>query len=237
MDIVSKLPELTQNVKPDTPETVARWRQLADDCITRARALGEPMTLAQALDAGARVKLVTGEPDAAIALFEEEYRQAIAIGGKFATDQAIIAMSSVAKTQLGQGLSRVAEASQAAGIVIDLIERDRYRISAPFQQAALLAAHADVFAIGVFSAWKSGDYDTMLQRMELSKARASVRRLFLAGTGDSAEIDQELRTLNDAIHQLNSPAAATGPPDEIDGRFISHPLGSHLYNRRYQDHL
>jgi CHAT domain-containing protein len=218
MDIVSKLLELTENVNPDTPETVAQWRQLADDCITRARALGEPMTLAQALDAGARVQLVTGEPDAAVALFEEEYRQAIAIGGKFATDQAIIAMSSVAKTQLGQGLNRVAEASQAAGIVIELIERDRYRISAPFQQAALLAAHADVFAIGVFSAWKSGDYDTMLQRMELSKARASVRRLFLAGTGDSAEIDQQLRTLNDAIHQLNSPAAATGPPDPAADR-------------------
>jgi hypothetical protein len=200
MDIINKLLDLTEHSTAGTPQVIAQWQQMADDCIARARVLGQPITLAQALEAGARVKMAAGEPEAAIGLLEEEYEQASRVGGKLATDQMIIAMSNVAKAQLGLGLARVNEASEAAGKVIGLIERDRYRVSAPFQQAALLAPHADVFAIGVFSAWKSGDYDTMLQRMELSKARASVRQFFLSGTRDSTEIDQELSVLNDAIH-------------------------------------
>ncbi len=200
MGIVNELLDLTEHSTADTPETVARWRELAQDCIARARVLGQPVTIAQALEAGARVKLATGEPEAAIGLLEEEYEQASLAGGKLATDQAILAMSEVAKVQLGFGLDHVGQASDAAGKVIDLIERDRYRVSAPFQQAALLAPHADVFAIAVFSAWKSGAYDLMLQRMELSKARASVRQLFLASARGSAELDAELSALNDEIH-------------------------------------
>ena len=92
----------------------------------------------------------------------------------------------MAKIQLG--LRNNERPWRRRGKAIDLIERDRYRVSAPFQQAALLAPHADIFVIGVFAAWKSAtddaapdrsDYDTMLERMELSKARASVRQLFL----------------------------------------------------------
>jgi CHAT domain-containing protein len=214
MQIVNQLLDLTESSESDAPETAAQWRQLADDCVGRARVLGQPLTLAMALEAAGRVRMVTGEPQAAIDLFEEEYAEARKVGGKTATDQAIIAMSNVAKAQLGLGLSRVTEASKAAGTVIDLIERDRYRVSAPFQQAALLASHSDVFAIGVFCAWKNADYDTMLQRMELSKARASVRRLFLEGSGDSAELDRQLGTLNDAIHGLDPAIDPGDPPDQ-----------------------
>ena len=206
MRIVNQLLDLTESAA-DTPETAARWQEMAQECIARARVLGQPVTLAQALEAGARVKMATGEPEAAIGLLEESYGQACLVGGKLAADQAIIAMTEVAKVQLGRGLEHVAEASDAAGKVIDLIERDRYRVSAPFQQAALLAGHADVFAIGVFGAWKSGACDTMLQRMELSKARASVRRLFLTRRSAATELDQELSALNDEIHALD-PALA-----------------------------
>ena len=213
MGIVNQLLDLTEHSSADTPETVTQWRQMADDCIARARLLGQPLTLAQALEAGARVKLATGEPEAAIALLEEEYEEASQVGGKFATDQAILAMSGVAKVQLGLGLTHVKEASEAADRVIDLIERDRYRVSAPFQQAALLAPHADVFAIGVFSAWKSGAYDSMLQRMELSKARASVRQLFLTRARGASELDQELSALSDELHALDP---VTGPSISAD---------------------
>ncbi len=212
MGIVNKLLDLTEHSSADAPDTIAQWRQMADECIGRARVLGQPVTLAQALEAGARVKLAIGEPEAAIGLLEEEYEQASRVGGKFATDQAILAISNVAKVQLGLGLAHVKEASEAAGKAIDLIERDRYRVSAPFQQAALLAPHADVFAIGVFAAWKNAvdsttpnpaAYDPMLQRMELSKARASVRQLFLTRARGTPELDQELRVLNDAIHSFD----------------------------------
>jgi CHAT domain-containing protein len=214
MGIVNKLVDLTEHSSADTPETIADWRQMADVCIARARALGQPLTLAQALEAGARVKLATGEPEAAIVLLEEEYEQASRVGGKLATDQAVMAISNVAKVQLGLGLTHVKEASEAAGQAIDLIERDRYRVSAPFQQAALLAPHADVFAIGVFSAWKSGAYDLMLQRMELSKARASVRQLFLTRARGATELDQELSTLSDEIHALDPVIGPGIPADE-----------------------
>ncbi len=206
MGTVNELFDLTEHSSADTPEVLAHWQRMADDCIARARVLGQPITLALALEAGARVKMAAGEPEAAVRLMEEEYRQATRVGGKLATDQAILAMSNVAKVQLGRGLAHVAEASEAAGKVIDLIERDRYRVSAPFQQAALLAPHADIFAIGVFSAWKSGDYDMMLQRMELSKARASVRQFFLTGARESTAIDTELGTLSDAIHRQGGEA-------------------------------
>jgi CHAT domain-containing protein len=214
MEIVNQLLDLTENSSADAPETAAQWRQLADDCIGRARVLRQPLTLAMALEAAGRVRMATGEPEAAIGLFEEEYAEARKVGGKSAADQAIIAMSNVAKAQLGLGLTRVTQASKAAGTVIDLIERDRYRVSAPFQQAALLASHSDIFAIGVFCAWKNADYDTMLQRMELSKARASVRRLFLEGSGDSIELDRQLGELNDAIHGLDPVIDPAAPPDQ-----------------------
>ena len=99
MGIVNELLDLTEHSSADTDETVTLWRQLADDCIARARVLGQPLTLAQALEAGARVKLATGEPEAAIGLLEEEYDQASRVGGKFAADQAILAMSGLAKAR------------------------------------------------------------------------------------------------------------------------------------------
>ena len=87
MGIVNELLDLTEHSSADTDERVALWRQLADDCIARARVLGQPLTLAQALKAGARVKLATGEPEAAIGLLEEEHDQSSLVGGKFAADQ------------------------------------------------------------------------------------------------------------------------------------------------------
>src|SRR6202453_2161027 len=219
MALVNQLLDLTEHTPGPDKDTIAGWQYMAGDCISRARPLGQPVTLAQALEAGGRVKIAASDPDAAVKLFEEEYQVALSASGKLATDQAILAMTSVAKVQLGRG--KIGEASEAAGKAIGLIERDRYRVSAPFQQAALLAPHADVFAIGVFSAWKMATdgtapdpsgYDTMLQRMELSKARASVRRLFLTPSAGAASLDQDLRQVNDEIHALD-PAIQPGTPD------------------------
>ena len=122
-----------------------------------------------------------------------------------------MALTRMAKIQLAT-LKNNKAALEAASKAIELIERDRYRVSAPFQQAALLAPHADLFTIGVFAAWKiatdnaapdPSGYDQMLQLMELSKAKASVRRLFLATTPGATELDQELSELNDKIHALD----------------------------------
>jgi CHAT domain-containing protein len=197
---------------PDDASAMEQWKEEAAHCVQRARALGMPFTLAQALDAAARVRFVAGDLDAAIAFFEEAYRTAASLAGKQAADQAIIEATALAKLHTQRG--DLAAASDAAGRAIDLIERDRYRVNAPFQQAAYLAPHVDAFTAGVFSAWKLGHHDTMLQRMELSKARASIRQLFSPSRHapadspypDAVLLDRQLGELSAAIHQP-SPAA------------------------------
>ena len=218
MGIIHKLGDLTRNSLPDNLDTISRWRQMADECIARARAFGQPITLAQALEAAAQVELAADELDAAIGLLEEQYEQVAGVSGKAAAVQAIMALTMIAKIQLGT-LKNYKAALETAGKAIELIERDRYRVTAPFQQAALLEPRADLFTIGVFAAWKiatddtapdRAGYDRMLQLMELSKARASVRQLFLATAPGATELDQQLSVLNDAIH---APSPALGAAD------------------------
>ena len=198
----------------NSPDEAKILEQEADALVQRARVLGDPYTLALALNAAATIRTYT-DAAAALPLFEQAYAQAVGVAGKQAADVAIFAASQLAMGQAG--LADFAQASHAAGQAIELIERDRYRVNTPFQQAAYLAPHVPVFTVGVFSAFRLGDYDTMLQRMELSKARASIRPLFPAsaapagnppdGPGaDAASLEQELRELSAAIHRP-APAA------------------------------
>jgi CHAT domain-containing protein len=199
---------------PTDKETLARLRTEAADCVRRARRLGQPVALAQALEMEARVHIAGRQPDVAIALLEDAYSQVAGLSGELEHAQAIQAASHLAKAYLE--IPDLAGAGAAAGRAIALIERDRYRVSAPFQQGAYLAAHLDVFTTGIYCAWQLKDYDTMLQRMELSKARASVRNLLRSASPGSApesqaatrspllsaaQLDQELRDLTAAIHQ------------------------------------
>jgi CHAT domain-containing protein len=221
MGIIDKLRDLTGNSSADNPETIAQWRQMADGGIARARAFGRPVNLAQALGAGVRVEEAVGELDAAIDLLEAAYEQVAGVPGKLAADEAIIALSRMAMFQFAS-LKNNKAALDVVGKAVELIERDRYRVSAPFQQAALLEPHARLFTIGVFAAWKTATddtapdragYDRMLQLMELSKARASVRQLFLATAPVAAELDQQLSALNDAIH---APGPVLGAADSAE---------------------
>jgi hypothetical protein len=210
MNAIGELRDLTGKSLPDSPETIARWRQKAADVIARARACGQPVNLAQALTEAARVEEAADEFNAAVDLLKEAYEQVASVPGKQAADQAIIALSRMAKIQfVTTGPNDKKAALDTAVKAIDLIERDRYRVSAPHQQAALLEPRGDLFTIGIFAAWKiatddtapdRAGYDRMLQLMELSKARASVRQLFLATASPDADLDQELRALNDVIH-------------------------------------
>ena len=227
MDAINELHDLTTNSRPDGPETIALWRQMARDCIARARALGRPVDLGIALHEAVQVELAADDIEGAMRLLEEEYRHVRDVPGQPAARQAIIALTLMGKIQLGT-LKDFKAALQSAMTGIDLIERDRYRVSAPFQQAALLAPHADLFTTGVFAAWKGSaegmppvppDYDRMLQLMELSKARASIRRLFVTARGGDPQLDQQLGELNDMIHALDPVVeAACSPEDQAQRR-------------------
>jgi CHAT domain-containing protein len=201
---------------PDDPQTLARLTADAAACVQRARKLGQPLVTAQALEAEARILVVARDAARAVPLLEEAYALVVALTGRVERYQVVLTASTLAKTYMELTPPDFQAAETAAARAIDLIERDRYRISAPFQQAAYLSAHLDVLSIGIFCAWQRGDFDTMLQRMELAKARASVRGLMRADgavtdapeAADSpdvpglseADLDRELRELAAAIH-------------------------------------
>ena len=224
--LVNKLYDLTGSSLPDSSETIAQWQHMADDCIARARAVGQPLTLALALHAGVQVKLAADDYEVAVELLEEEYRQVAGVDGKLAADQAIMALTLLAKLQLGT-LRNFKAASEAATKAIELIERDRYQVSAPSRQAALLSPHADLFTASVFSAWKNATdetapdlagYDLMLQQMELTKARASVRELYPASAPDTIGYDKRLSALNNAIHAQDILVGPTQPAEARERR-------------------
>jgi CHAT domain-containing protein len=190
----------------DLAAAVPLLRQ-AYDCATSI-AGGEPLN--QAITAAtslAKTYHELGDRAAAVPLLMRAYDYAASFAGSQGLNEAITVATSLVKTQ--QDLGDYGHASNAAAQAINLIERGRYRLSAPFQQAAYLTPYLEIFSIGVLAAWKCEDYTTMIQRMELSKAWASVRQLFPPDRLDSDEayetvhlgrLDQEVRNLGDAIH-------------------------------------
>ena len=228
---IDELRELTGKSVPDGQETITRWRLKADDCITRAEAFGEPVILALALDVAAQVELAADDIDAAMNLLKKEYDQVSGVAGQPAAKQAITALTQRAMIQFGT-LKDFKATVKSAVTAIELIERDRYRVSAPFQQAALLAPHGNLFTAGIFAAWKdasggtppdSAGYDQMLQLMELAKARASIRRLFLPAASGNPQLDQQLAELSDEIHTLDPViAAADSDEDQLKLRQEAH---------------
>jgi CHAT domain-containing protein len=216
---IEELRDLTGKTVPPDRETIRLWRQKAEACVAGAEAFGDPVIVALALGAAAQVELAADDIDAAMDLLRKEYEHVAGVAGQPAATQAIMALTMMAKIQLGT-LKDWKAALKSAVTGIKLIERDRYRVSAPFQQAALLAPHADLFTAGIFAAWKdasgatrpdSGDYDPMLWLMELAKARASIRRLFLPATNGDPELDRQLAHLSEQIHTLDPVMAAVGP--------------------------
>ena len=220
---IEELRELTgKTVQPDDQETIRSWRQKADACVAGAEAFGDPVIVALALDMAAQVELAADDIDAAMNLLRKEYEHVAGVAGQPAANQAIMALTLMAKIQLGT-LKDWKAALKSAVTGIELIERDRYRVSAPFQQAALLAPHADLFTAGIFAAWKDasgatrpdgGDYDPMLRLMELAKARASIRRLFLPAMSGDPDLERQLAHLSEQIHALDPVMAAVGSDED-----------------------
>lgn len=98
--------------------------------------------------------------------------------------------------------------SQVCGEAIDLIERNRYKVSPEYLQGAFLQKKVHFYVLGALSAYKLSNYDLMLQRMELAKARASLRQfLQRPAQVDRAEVDElekELRQINMALQDADS---------------------------------
>jgi len=182
------------------PELLIRALRL----VQRARDFGANVQLSTALYVLGRLLDADDRPAEAVAPLREAYEVVSLLGDTGERDTAILALSALCKLYVRLG--DFPQVSATADEAIKAIERDRYRVSAPFLQSSFLTSYRDVFTAGVFSAWKLNDYDALLARTERSKARASVLRLLSRDIGvgpqpDTAELDGQLRQLGAAIQR------------------------------------
>jgi CHAT domain-containing protein len=91
--------------------------------------------------------------------------------------------------QARMALKDIEGASKTCEEAIAEIERDRYKVSAPYLQSAFLKNRALVYNLGVGTAFLLRDYETMLTRAELTKARSVLR---LHRDADASPVDPQL---------------------------------------------
>ena len=98
-------------------------------------------------------------------------------------------------------LGEDALASKTSGEAIDEVELDRYRISSPYLQSSFFGTRAKIYAVGVWSAFKTNDREAMLERMELSKARslALLRNPAPGPSLDRLELERQFRAISSEI--------------------------------------
>ena len=97
-----------------------------------------------------------------------------------------------------------------AGEAIEIVERDRYQVSSPYMQSAFLKERAELYMFGVFSAYKLGDYTTMLERAELAKARAALRLRYLPEppVHELADLEAQFRVISAQMDAASTPELA-----------------------------
>jgi tetratricopeptide (TPR) repeat protein len=103
--------------------------------------------------------------------------------------------------------------SAVCGEAIDLIERHRYDINAPYSQSAYLQDRSRYYTLGIESAYRIDDYDTLLQRADLSKAGASMHEIDRFSGGFE---DQHLRSQFKTVSQEIEHYRATGKKQATD---------------------
>jgi CHAT domain-containing protein len=101
-----------------------------------------------------------------------------------------------------------AAVSDVCGEAIDQIERYRYHVSPAYLQSAFLQQKVHFYFLGVFSAYKLGDYDLMLRRAELTKAHASLRRQIQPPPeADPGALEADMRQVTQALSGASPEAA------------------------------
>ncbi len=89
------------------------------------------------------------------------------------------------------------------------IEKQRYLVNSPERQNAFLDWRADFYVYGVAAARKLKNWDAMLERMELIKARSIVRSRLLPNTPelDVSDLARQFRDICDQIQGARDPQA------------------------------
>jgi hypothetical protein len=167
----------------------------------QAAAVGIPVIAAVATLREGEIHCVRGDIDAACAALQ---RAAAELEMTSATDLHTVALALWSDALLARG-----DVGSALGVCaegIDLVERDRYKTTAPYLQASYLRRTIALYANGVRAAHELGD-DRALIWMELSKSRylpGQHRDPALAGTvRERAELEDQLTELSKKIDRLS----------------------------------
>jgi CHAT domain-containing protein len=92
--------------------------------------------------------------------------------------------------------------SAVCGEAIALIERHRHNVSAPYSQSAYLQDRSRYYTLGVASAYRCDDFDTLLQRADLSKAGGSLRHMEQSlGGANGGSLQVEFREISVQVEQ------------------------------------
>ena len=114
-------------------------------------------------------------------------------------DLTIDALTGVAITDFVNG--KYASAVDISGKAIDICEQMRAKVTAPYLSSAFMVDKFGLYLLGINSARRAGDWDTMLARMEMMKSRAQ--------KNPPGEISVEIRTA--ALEQLRALKRSENP--------------------------
>lgn len=179
-------------------DLIARARMIHQE----ASAVGLEVFAAMATLREGEIHLASGAIDQACATLK---RAATALGATTATDLHTVALARWSEALLASG--DFASVLRVCANGIDLIERDRYKTSAPYLQASYLRPTITLYSNGVRAACELGD-ERALVWVELSKSRHLPGRRGLpvpANAGATAQerfkLQDELTDLSDRIDQ------------------------------------
>jgi CHAT domain-containing protein len=89
--------------------------------------------------------------------------------------------------------------SGACGDAVALIERHRDKISAPYSQSAFFQQYARYYTMGIDTAFRCDDFESLVQRADAFKAAGSLRNFGRSANVRTAEVDAEFRDLTEQI--------------------------------------
>jgi CHAT domain-containing protein len=117
---------------------------------------------------------------------------------------------------------------------IALVEKNRYKVSAPYMQSTFLRFRMILYRLGVRSALELGDVPVLLQRAELAKARGAVRGQLAVGVEEAQETELE-RRFDEVSRRLEEMTGSLADKDDLQRlREERRSLWDQLAIRRYR---
>jgi CHAT domain-containing protein len=188
-----------------------------EQLITAAQKLNRPTSEAWAALLLAEILLDTCKPaDALARLTTARAAWAAAIQKQQAPERSIDFQFLERMARAHLLMENYAAVSAVCGEAIEKTEVDRYKTSAPYLQSAFLKDRASLYKHGIGAAYKLRDYETMLARAELAKAR-SLLRYSPENTSKApdSDLEQRFRDLCDEIRDKDPSGSAN--PDSLEG--------------------